>query len=156
MNTSNNVLFNNNRHQPWDLLGDIDQFVNGLIGATRPDTGSREAQYSPAVDVFENDDAYTVRIDLAGVSTDDLDVTIDAGVLTIVADRPSDYNDGGDGGDGKIIRRERRYGRFSRSIALAEDVLEDSIAARYENGVLTLNLPKAVKKQPRKVNIVAS
>jgi len=135
------------------MLGDIDHFMNNLFGNTATRTPAREASYLPPVDVSETESAYKVRVELAGVSRDDLDVTIDDGVVTITAERKDEHDETV---DGRMIRQERRYGKFTRSLKLAEDVLEEDVAARYENGILTLELPKSEQKQPRKVEVLGS
>jgi len=124
-----NSTMTTTRPQSWDMLGDT------------------------PVDVSETEGAYKVRVELAGVSKDNLDVTIDDGVVTITAERKDEHDDTV---DGRMIRQERRYGKFTRSLRLAEDVLEEDVAARYENGILTLELPKSEQKQPRKVEVLGS
>lgn len=153
MNTNTNTLTSvNNRYQPSEVFGELDHFVNNLFGGSRS-ANVREPKYLPPVDVSETQSAYKVRVELAGVSRDDLDVTIDEGVLTISAERKDQHDEEV---DGKVIRRERRYGKFQRSLKLAEEIVEEEVAARYDNGVLVLEVPKAEQKQPRKVDVLVS
>jgi len=148
-----NSMMTTTRPQSWDMLGDIDHFMNNLFGNNTVGAPAREGNHLPPVDVSETERAYKVRVELAGVSKDDLDVTIDDGVVTITAERKDEHDAEV---DGRLIRQERRYGKFTRSLKLAEDVLEEDVAARYENGVLTLELPKSEQKQPRKVQVLGS
>lgn len=104
----------------------------------------------PAVDVTESEDAYHVTAELPGVKKDDLDITINDGVLTINAEtrHESEQKE-----KGRMIRQERRYGKFVRSMRLGGDVDEGKVKANYEDGVLHLTLPKSEDVKPRKVDV---
>ncbi|NDA15717.1 MAG: hypothetical protein EBZ14_10790 [Gammaproteobacteria bacterium] len=90
---------------------------------------------------------------LPGVARDGLNVTINDGVLTINAERKEEKKDEK---DGRLIRQERYYGKFVRSLRLGSDIDEARIDARYEDGVLHLTLPKTAEIKPRKVDIKIS
>ena len=104
----------------------------------------------PAIDVSENEGAYLVKAELPGVAREDLDVTIKDGVLAINAERKKEKKDDK---DGRVIREERYYGKFVRSLRLGSDVDESGIEAHYEDGVLNLSLPKTAEVKPRKVDV---
>ena len=85
-----------------------------------------------------------------GIRKDDLDVTVDDGVLTIKAE----HNDNQEQTEnGQLIRQERSYEKFSRSLRLGANVDEETITAEYRDGVLHITLPKAKEVQPRKVEV---
>lgn len=95
------------------------------------------------VDVSENASAYTVAAEVPGVAKDDIHVAVDGGVVTISAEvRQQDQQTRED----KVLRSERYYGQVSRSFQLPVEVDTAGARARYDNGVLTLTLPK--KSQP--------
>lgn len=98
----------------------------------------RSANYMKS-DVTENDKVYQVKIDMPGFDKKDIHVNYDNGILTVSGHRDtvSDHADK----DGQIIQSERSYGQMSRSYRLP-DVDLDKVAAKYDNGVLSLDLPK--------------
>ncbi len=105
----------------------------------------------PAMDIVEQDDSYKIVVDLPGVSQDDIDVTVHEGVLTINAERKAENVEKDD--QGRVIRQERRYGKYIRSVKLAQDVEEDKVQAKYKDGVLELVLPKKEEVKPKKISV---
>lgn len=102
-----------------------------------------------AVDVAENDNAYVVKASVPGVKAEDIDVTLEKNVLTISGESLADETINHE----EYRLRERRYGTFSRSIRFPAEVNSDSIEASYENGVLTLTVPKTEEVKPRKIAV---
>lgn len=108
------------------------------------------------LDVQEDDNAYFVYAELPGQNPDDINVRFHDGVLTIEAETQYEHNENnGNGGENgkRVLLRERRYGKFSRSVRLPEAVSADAIDASYENGVLTLTLPKAEEAKPKQITV---
>tara|TARA_A100001391_G_scaffold180739_1_gene146327 strand:- start:2047 stop:2472 length:426 start_codon:yes stop_codon:yes gene_type:complete len=92
-----------------------------------------------AVDVKENDDNYLIKADFPGMKKDDIEISIDNNVLTIQAE----YDESKEEKEqGKYLRQERRYGKYSRSFNLGLNIDESKIVAEYDNGVLSLTVPK--------------
>ncbi len=91
------------------------------------------------VDVKETDKAYTVQAEVPGVSKEEIHVSLEGNVVTLRAEVKQEDSQGA---DEKTLRRERYYGAVSRSFQLPQDIDPDQSRARYENGVLTLTLPK--------------
>jgi HSP20 family protein len=91
------------------------------------------------VDVKETDQGYTVQAEVPGVAKEDIQVSVDGNVVTLSAEvKQSDTQ----AGDEKLLRSERYYGSVSRSFQLPADIDQDTAKAKYDNGVLTLTLPK--------------
>ncbi len=108
------------------------------------------------LDVQEDDNAYFVYAELPGQNPDDIHVRFHDGVLTIEAENQYEHseNNGNGGENGKrVLLHERRYGKFSRSVRLPEAISVDAIDASYENGVLTLTLPKAEEAKPKQITV---
>lgn len=103
----------------------------------------KSASFSPAIDVYEDEKAYQLKVELPGVNTDEVKIDVDNGVLTLSGERKLEKEDKRDG----YHRIERSYGSFSRSFTLPDHVVADDISANYKDGVLTLTLPKT-EKQP--------
>ncbi|SFF85679.1 HSP20 family protein [Halopelagius inordinatus] len=91
-----------------------------------------------AVDVADEDDEFVVVADLPGVEKEDIDLTITERVLTIEATHETDEQHGSE----EYIRRERRHESVRRTVRLPEDIVADEASASYNNGVLTVTLPK--------------
>jgi HSP20 family protein len=107
------------------------------------------ANWGLAVDVSENDDAFIVTASVPGMNPDDLDITISDNILTIKGETESDETIK----DEQYHIRERRYGSFGRSITLPVTVNAEDVSANYENGVLTLTVPKAEEVKPRRIAV---
>ena len=103
----------------------------------------------PALDVNETDDHYAITVELAGARKEDVTVECEEGVLTIRGEKKSERE------EKKEQQRfvERRYGAFSRSFSLPRDADGEHIEATFENGVLTLTIPKSEAAKPRTVSI---
>ncbi len=98
-------------------------------------------------DIYEKDNTYHVEMDLPGFKKDDIKIELTNGNLTISAEKSSDKEEKDD--DKKYIRRERTYGKFSRSFYLS-DVNEDAIDASFNNGTLTISIPKIDEDKAKK------
>ncbi len=96
-------------------------------------------------DIKEKDGSYLLEIELPGFKKEDISMNLDNGYLTIQASRNTDSSEKDD--EGNIIRRERSYGSCSRSFYVGENMTEEDIKAKYENGELKVMLPKKDQKQ---------
>ena len=104
-----------------------------------------------ALDVRENQDAFTVAASVPGVNPDDLDITLTDNVLTIRGEVKAEEVTENE----QYHLRERRCGSFSRSLSLPVLVVAEEIEANYENGILTLTIPKAEEVKPKRIVIKA-
>lgn len=128
------------RHSLFDTWFDRDFPTFRLLPETRQEQGL------PAVDIKETDKGFTLKADFPGVRKEDISVTVDNSVLTLGAE----YKDEKEEREkGKVIRQERRYGKYTRSFSLGSGIDEKGITAQYEDGVLTLDIPKAAPEQPK-------
>ena len=145
----NNLIYPEGRYLRSDYFDNFSDVFNGLLRPPLTHRSVRKARI-PAVDVAETDTAYQVKAELPGIRKEDLDVTVDDGVLTIKAE----HNDNQEQTEnGQLIRQERSYGKFVRSLRLGANVDEETITAEYRDGVLHITLPKAKEVQPRKVEV---
>ena len=99
----------------------------------------------PAVNVREDKDSYTVSLAAPGLKKEDFNVDVEGNMLTISSEKEEKKEEG----DEKFTRKEYSYSAFSRSFNLPEDVKQDAIDARYENGVLNIRLPR--KEEAKKL-----
>ena len=142
-----------------NLGGDMDHVLDGFFRsrATTSGTGP-DPTVAPLVDVIETDGAYQVVVDLPGVAKANIEVTVHDGVLTISAESKSAGPAKGaenheEKTAGRVLRRERRFGKFQRSLNLGPGVDEGQVSARSLDGVLTVEIPKTAAALPRKVAV---
>jgi HSP20 family protein len=105
-------------------------------------------------DVVELEDEIQVIAELPGVRLDDLDLTLEANVLTVTGEKQDRRGD--TERQGRYHLFERRWGRFSRSFVLPREVDRDQVSASFENGVLTVRIAKAERSRPRRIEIQTS
>lgn len=111
-------------------------------------TGS--ATWAPPMDVIERNGEVRCVLELPGLRPEDVSITTENGVLTITGEKRREHNT--KESDGTYVL-ERRYGRFERSLILPDTVDRDKITANFENGVLTIVLPRTAEAKPRRIEI---
>jgi HSP20 family protein len=119
----------------------------GLHG--QPQGSGRATAWAPALDISERKDAYLVTVELPGVEADDLEITMEDGLLTIQGERHVAH----DSSEQHFHRVERRYGAFRRSITLPAHVIAEGIQASVDNGVLQILVPKMEEATPKRIKI---
>jgi HSP20 family protein len=112
--------------------------------------GGDRTGWVPPVNVRETQKEYAFEIELAGLKPEQVEITCDNGVLMIRGERVEERKEGE---EGRYHIVERSYGSFSRSFQLPQGVDEDSIEANFDNGLLTVRVPKAAIPQPRRIDI---
>ena len=105
--------------------------------------------WSPAVDIVESTDAYTLTADLPGLTKGDINLTVEDGVLTLTGERKAEHSESKEFGH----RYERAYGKFSRSFELGSGIENGKIKAEFKNGLLMVELPKVEASRPFEVSI---
>ena len=104
------------------------------------------------LDVFENEDGYVIKASIPGVDAENLNVVLEENVLTIKAEVEAEELAENE----QVHIRERRTGSFNRSLRFPVDVNSNEISAKYTNGVLILNVPKAEEVKPKQINITVN
>jgi len=105
--------------------------------------------FQPAVDIRETADEVVLQFDMPGVSKDNVDLTVDKGMLTVVGKADPEEA-------GTAVYRETRVGDYRRQFSLTKDVDPDSITAEMDAGVLTVSIHKPEKEKPRKIKIASA
>lgn len=134
-----------NRVDPINIFDELERAFN------RP-APRWNNEWGVAVDVLENEDGYVVTASLPGLAPEDVEVTLEDNVLAIKGEVKAEESQEGE----TYHVRERRYGSFNRKIRFPVMVNSDSVEAGYENGILTLTVPKADEVKPRRIEIKAS
>ena len=135
----------------------LDSLFNDVLDCT-PSTIYRAGVSTPRVDVTEEDDAYTLEMELPGRTEKDVNIELDHDNLTISSkvEEKETKEDKKDKKKAKYILKERRYSEFTRRFALPSDVDEESIKANFKNGILSINMKKKAIAAPKKIAIMAS
>lgn len=124
-------------------------FDNFFRGSVQDDGTFFSSVWAPAVDIAEHENEYVVKVELPGVSKDDVKVTLESNILTIRGEKKKEKEFKED----DYHRMERSYGAFQRSFALPSSVKSDKIDAAYEDGILTVTLPKAEEAKPKQIEV---
>ena len=136
----------------------IDSLFNDVLDST-PCVMYRAGVSAPRVDVTEDENAYTLEMELPGRTENDVNIELDHDNLTIsskVSEEKETKEDKKYKKKPKYILKERRYSEFSRRFALPSDVDEESISANFKNGILSINMKKKAVVAPKKIQIMAS
>jgi len=148
----------------WNPARELTAWPSGLFGLQREmnnmfdsffrgpqDEDTSLSAWTPAVDIAEHDDAYTVKMELPGVNKDEVKITLESNILTIRGEKKHEK----DTKKENYHRIERIYGSFERSFTLPTTVKSDKIDAAYNNGVLQITLPKAEEAKPKQIEVKA-
>ncbi len=142
---------------PFRDLAIIQDRMNRLFEDTFARIRSREdllsrGVWSPAVDIYETDDAVVVKAELPGVEKDDISIEVKDGVLTLKGERKFEK----EVKEENYHLMEREYGTFQRSFSLPASIDQDKVTASYKNGVLEIILPKKEEVKPKQIQINVS
>jgi len=138
------------RYRPANLFDRFDNEINRHLFNTRSaDATNQTRDWSPAVDIREEDSRYVLEADIPGVAREDLDITLEDSVLTIKGKRANKDEESREG----YRRRERVLGTFVRQFSLPDTVNTEAISAVIADGVLEIGIPKQEKPEPRKITV---
>ena len=116
---------------------------------TQQQASATATAWAPALDISERKDAYLVTVELPGLKPEDLDITMEDGLLTIQGERQFTS----ESSEQQFHRVERRYGAFRRSITLPAHVMAEGSQASFEDGVLQILVPKAEETTPKRIQV---
>ena len=135
---------------PFDRLATLRDEMDRLFDFSFPsrDSGLLSG-WSPALDVYDDKDAYQVSVELPGMKKDEIDISMHDGVLTVSGERTHERENK----EGQTFRSERYFGKFQRSITLPSGVDMNKVTASYKDGVLLIHLPKAEEAKPRQIEV---
>jgi HSP20 family protein len=141
----------------WEPFRDIDDMFDRVLADTMrrwPRTSNDERRvydWAPAADVSETDGEYLIKAELPEVRKDDLNITVQEGVLTLAGERKEEKREDNE----KLHRIERFHGSFSRRFTLPDDADEQGIKAESKDGVLVIHIPKqkVAHPQPRQIQV---
>ena len=131
----------------WDPVRLFDRMVDDVMHASLG-TSTNARSYAPEVDVRSNAERVLFSFDIPGVKKEDLDITLENGVLTVKGSRKFEPT-----GAKEQLLLGRSYGTFSRSFSLPENLDQEKLVANLESGVLSIEIPKLQKAQPKRITI---
>ena len=140
------------RRSPNRTLRTLQREVDSLFDRFFDRTDSEQetsAVWAPRTDLVEKDDAFHLRLDVPGMSKEDISINLQNGTLTVSGERTSERTEE----DEEYVRVERAFGTFHRTFRLPDAVDEDHIEAAYEDGVLTIHVPKTEANTRRQIEI---
>ena len=140
----------------WNSMGGqlLDAFnreMEGLADRLQdPDSWNETAPtFAPRTDVLETEKSFELELELPGMKASDFDIEFHEGRLTIAGERIKRVAD-----EGETFRRtERQHGKFRRVFSLGNDIDSENVSATYENGILTVTVPKTAEVQPKKIKV---
>jgi HSP20 family protein len=140
-----------NRWEPYRGPATLQEQVNRLLGNVleRSAEESNLTSWAPAADIYETEHELVVKADLPEIDPKDLDIRVENNILTIRGERKFEKKVN----EENYLRVERAYGAFSRSFSLANTVNAEAIKADYQNGVLTLTIPKREEAKPKQIKV---
>ena len=141
----------------WDPFGNVDTLFNRLMpsGFVRPqlalEGNGRKLEWTPSSDISETDAEYMIRAELPAVKKEDVQVTLDEGMITIKGERKQRKEDKNE----KFHRVESFYGSFERRFSLPENINADGIRCDSKDGILTVHIPKTEtqKQKPKHISV---
>ena len=134
-----------------DLRDEIDRLFDAPLGELAH-TSQLLSGWTPALDMHEDKDNLYVRAELPGMKKEDIDLSLHDGCLSISGERKTEQKHE----DAEIYRAERFFGRFQRTVTLPTPVAADKVKAQYQDGVLSVTLPKAEEAKPKHIDVKTS
>lgn len=132
----------------WDPFSEMDQMVRNFPALTNSSELSTKT-FVPAIDIYETKEGVIVETTLPGVNPDQVEISVESGVLTIKGESKREHEID----EKNYYRKEVRSGSFFRQVALPVSVQEDNVSAEFEDGVLKIKCPKSEKEKTKKVSV---
>ena len=134
----------------FQMQREIDSMFDRFLGGSLAEDGSVfTSNWTPAVDITEHENEYIVKMELPGVSKDDVKITLENSVLTVKGEKKQEK----ESKSSNFHRVERTYGSFQRTFTVPSGVKADSIDASYKDGILNIALPKAEEAKPKQIDV---
>lgn len=139
------------RYQPWGLLNQLQRELSLSQDEKAGEGSVATAEWAPAVDIKEEADKFVIHADIPGVKPEDIEVSMEAGVLTVKGQKETEVKTEKEG----YKRIERTSGSFYRRFSLPDSADGDAINAKCKLGVLEIIIPKREAIKPKRINVVS-
>lgn len=147
-----NVVRWNPFREMMSLRDEMDRLYEEAFGMPMRYSSGKSGSQGFALDISEGEDQYTISAELPGMDPENINIEFNNGVLSISAESSFQNEDQNE----RYYMRERRYGRFSRSVSLPQGISASDITADYNNGILKIAVPKSEDIKPRRINVSSS
>lgn len=137
------------RWEPFREMVSLRDAVQNLLAESISRNGDTGSSLMPAVDIEESPEAFDLHVSLPGIAPEDVNVTVHGNTVTISGESKKEETKK----ENNWVLRERRHGRYSRTMNLGCTMDSDKAVAKTENGVLHLHLPKAEKERPKQIKV---
>ncbi len=137
------------RYEPWSLLNQLQRELGQMHEGDRDGGSVATAEWAPAVDIKEEDARFVLHADIPGVKPEDIDVSMEDGVITIKGEKESESKTEKEG----FKRVERTSGSFYRRFSLPDTADAEAITAQSIHGVLEITIPKREAVKPKKISV---
>ncbi len=138
---------------PYDRLSTLrDEFNRLFEWPVAQGNGRLFSGWSPALDVFDEKDHLVVKLELPGMKKEEIEISLHEGALTVSGERKQESKET----EGETFRSERYVGKFQRSVTLPTPVDGNHVKASYQDGVLTVELPKTEEAKPKRIEVSVS
>jgi len=135
----------------WSPWGELDTFRRSFERAFGEDHGAEGANqhtWTPSANIYEDENSFTIVLDLPGVEKDGAELNVEEGVLRIKAEKKTPAVEGK-----TLLREELTSGAYERTFTIGDTVEEEKITAELKDGVLTISLPKKAEVKPKKIEV---
>lgn len=139
------------RYEPWSLLNQLQKELDRSREGQNTESSISTAEWAPAVDIKEEQDRFILHADIPGVKPEDIDVHMEAGILTVKGEKQSEAKTDKDG----YKRIERVHGSFYRRFSLPDSADGEAISAKCKHGVLEIIIPKREAVKPKKIDVIS-
>ena len=141
---------NHSLYDPWTNLKSLQDEINSLFNTDRlpSSTGLFDRNFSPSIDVVENENEFAVFCELPGIELQDIDVSIASNVLTVKGDKQTEQKK-----KGKYYRNETWEGSFQRTLSLPSSIDPTAISAEFEDGILRISIPKKDEARTKQITV---
>jgi HSP20 family protein len=139
------------RYEPWTLLSQLQKELERARDDKSGEGTVATAEWAPAVDIKEEDDKFVIHADIPGVKPEDIEVSMEAGVLTVKGQKESEAKTEKEG----YKRVERSFGSFYRRFSLPDTANGEEINAKSKHGVLEITIPKREAVKPKRISVSA-
>jgi HSP20 family protein len=140
------------RFEPYREFATLQDRLNRLFQSSfgeSQDSLTTSSSFSPAVDVYEDEHAVNLKIEVPGIEEKDLDIRVENNTLTVHGERKFEKEEK----EENFRRVERQYGSFTRSFTLPQTVDSENVSANYDKGVLKISLPKKAEAKPKQIKV---
>lgn len=140
------------RYEPWGILNQLRRELDQAGKGAASDGSVATAEWVPAVDIKEDSDEFLLEADIPGVKPEQIDVSMEDGVLTVKGEKETEAKSEDNG----YRRVERVYGSFYRRFSLPDTADSEAISAKINDGVLRISIPKREAVKPKKIEVAVA